>query len=307
MEDKNLMMFVKAMILKRISRNQEAQELYHTLIKSFQYKEGFNLMRNIVQMLMFPFAKDKRKQQQYTEDLFDKLYNFQQNKVDDKKSLWNCNCLNNDYTIKEDYKNIVLVKLADLPFFNRYTKDELLPFVTKLKVRYYNKNDVVFPDDKVLVVKDGSLHVWSHKENQLEPDIIAKLQAGSVIGHKSDRGLTNDSENWILNFSEGTEIIEFEKSDFEELWKINCLDPEKMRLYNFLCFCPLLTCLSESTLKSLIFDKAEVLYLNPGQLISRVSKRSAINYDYKNFIKTLHQTSMSAAAQKEQYKNGEEP
>lgn len=133
------------------------------MIKSFQYKEGFNLMRNVVQMLMFPFAKDKRKQQEYTEDLFDKLYNFQQNKVSDKNSLYNF--LNNDYTINEYYKNTVLSKIANLPFFSRYTKEELAPYITRLKVRYYKKNDVVFPDGKILVVKDGSLHVWSHKEN----------------------------------------------------------------------------------------------------------------------------------------------
>jgi hypothetical protein len=49
----------------------------------------------------------------------------------------------------------------------------------------------------------------------------------------------------VVNYSEGSEVIEFEKDDFEQLWKLTNLNAEKMRLYHFLSFCPLLTVLSE--------------------------------------------------------------
>lgn len=74
---------------------------------------------------------------------------------------------------------------------------------------YRNQN--YYPDGKVAVIKDGVMHVYSHKTDHLNPSKIAKLEPGAVIGHHSDNGLTTDSENWIVNYSEGTELIIFDK------------------------------------------------------------------------------------------------
>lgn len=87
MEDKKTLIFFKAMTFKKLGRFTEAQNIYHNLLKKFHYQEGFKLMKNIVSMIMLPMTKDKRKQANYTQNLFNNIYMFQKAKVDETKVL----------------------------------------------------------------------------------------------------------------------------------------------------------------------------------------------------------------------------
>jgi hypothetical protein len=77
-------------------------------------------------------------------------------------------------------------------------------------IKYYNINDVVSISDNMIgVVKEGTMHVKSHSIEILDPFTIARLDAGSIIGHHTDEGLTTFSENWILNYTNNTEVVWF--------------------------------------------------------------------------------------------------
>ena len=77
------------------------------------------------------------------------------------------------------------------------------------------------------VIKEGSVHVKTHKLNLLSPITIAKLGSGKILGHECDDGLTSGCEQWVINYTEGTEIIHFEKEVFDEMWRIQNMNPKK--------------------------------------------------------------------------------
>jgi hypothetical protein len=54
----------------------------------------------------------------------------------------------------------------------------------------------------------------------MNPTTVAKYGAGKILGHDSDGGITNNSQSWIITYDDDTEILFFEKSVFNQLWKI---------------------------------------------------------------------------------------
>jgi hypothetical protein len=150
------------------------------------------------------------------------------------------------------------------------------------------------------------MNVYTHKIDYLSPCTIAKLEAGTVLGHSSDDGLTTDSENWVINYSKGTEVVIFSANLFEDMWRQMNLNSEKQRLIHYLSYCPLLSCLSTQTLSNLIYDSATIIEFDPGQHICLMSKKSAINKDFSEFNKEVTTTAMSNAVANEHYKKTSE-
>ena len=75
-----------------------------------------------------------------------------------------------------------------------------------------NSNELVhIKKGHIGVIKEGTVHVKSHSLQILSPFTIARLDIGAIIGHKSDDGLTTNSENWLLTYSDNVEIVWFAK------------------------------------------------------------------------------------------------
>lgn len=163
--------------------------------------------------------------------------------------------LNEDATINfPKFRLYVFEILNKRPFFNRFDSKSIEMFLGNAKVKYFEQGDIYFNEGKVGVIKEGNMHVLTHKLNYLSPSTIAKLESGAVLGHSSDEGLTTDSENWIINYSKGTEVVMFDMETFERMWRHMSLNSQQQRLIHYLSYCPLLSCLSYQTLSSLVYD-----------------------------------------------------
>jgi uncharacterized protein YbaP (TraB family) len=47
-----------------------------------------------------------------------------------------------------------------------------------------NKGDVIFVENEVAVILDGTVHMKSHSDNILPPKILAKYEQGDIIGYE---------------------------------------------------------------------------------------------------------------------------
>ena len=106
----------------------------------------------------------------------------------------------------------------------------------------YSENDTIFTDDgKVVVLLRGFALVKSHEADVLRPKLVARYQAGDVLGYPSiDGGLSKEVETWVVAQSD-VEVLECASvADFEPVWEMHCTK-EKRVLISVLATHPLLT------------------------------------------------------------------
>ena len=120
----------------------------------------------------------------------------------------------------DEYWLIVIKQLEEKPFFRRFKRDQLREALNNAELRRYKKLDeVLFLYEKVAVVINGSIRIKSQINDVMNPSLIGKYDAGKILGHnESDGGITTASQSWIINFDENTEMIVFDRKDFNRLW-----------------------------------------------------------------------------------------
>ena len=120
------------------------------------------------------------------------------------------------------------------PFFSRFNQETLLRFAPHGRVEYFNKEDIIFLDDRVGVITHGSVRIMSHQHNILEPTTLGRYKAGRILGHgESDNFITQHLQTWLVVFDHTTEIVFFPKKVFNELWRLQCMNTQKTIL-NFI-------------------------------------------------------------------------
>jgi len=93
-------------------------------------------------------------------------------------------------------------------------------------------------------------------------------------------------------------LVIFDQKTFSKLWSLQSFKSSKLILESFLRQNMFWENMSEQTRYHLIFESAEVRKYRPGQLIARVSKRSAvISGTYGKYYKE------TAGRMKEQFEN----
>jgi len=173
--------------------------------------------------------------------------------------------------------------LRDSPFFKRYDLKTLNKFLKDGKPESFEKDEIVFLKDRVGIITYGSVHIISHSKGILTPYTEARHHQGKILGHDSDNGITTNSQNWIINYDHGTEILFFEKEVFEKLWQIQFLKVDRQIIEANIECNKLLHCLSDQSQYQIIYEDMQIRKFKPGELICRMSKRARLNHYYKSF------------------------
>jgi len=93
-------------------------------------------------------------------------------------------------------------ELRKRSFFKRFTEDEILPLLRKMKVRQHDFHSIIFPDDEVCIILDGSVESRFHENSLRIPKILGKYGAGHVLGFSEiDKGYSSHIETWNLCIS----------------------------------------------------------------------------------------------------------
>jgi len=131
---------------------------------------------------------------------------------------------------KADEENWMIAKMEEItgmlkeqPFFNRFTKEQLSKLILKAKYRrlpitWY----LLLPKNEIAILIDGKASIYSYSKSLNSPQIIAECGPGSILGHRSDSGVSRHLENWI-HAATNIEYFQFEISDFEVFFLINKL------------------------------------------------------------------------------------
>lgn len=145
--------------------------------------------------------------------------------------------------------------LMKIPFFNRFSKENLKSCLHGCEVQYYSQDEIIFLKDRVGVITHGSVRVRSHQKSILVPTTIGRYRKGRIIGHgKSDNNITVKSNTWFTSFDQGTEIIFFEQKMFDALWKMHNLRTDYILLTKSLINNQFFKNLSQQTVYHIIFD-----------------------------------------------------
>ena len=68
-----------------------------------------------------------------------------------------------------------------------------------MKVKRYEKGDLLFFENEVLILLDGLVFMKSHTQAVVPPVMQAKYIQGDVLGFsKSDGGISNKVESWCI-------------------------------------------------------------------------------------------------------------
>jgi hypothetical protein len=89
------------------------------------------------------------------------------------------------------------------------------------------------------------VRIKNHEDDILNPTTVAKYGKGKIIGHDSDNGITNNSQTWIITYDDETEILWFDKADFNQLWKIQLQKVDRQIIEANIECNKLLRCLSD--------------------------------------------------------------
>ena len=112
----------------------------------------------------------------------------------------------------------LVTKLIKKPFFKRFDAPTLVKYLKYGKPQIYGKDEIIYLKGRVGVIYYGSVKIVSHAHGLLKPYTEVRHLPGRIIGHKSDNGISTNSQNWLFSQDEGTEILYFEKNIFNKLW-----------------------------------------------------------------------------------------
>lgn len=276
------LLYFRALCHKRLKNYNDAKEDYQLLNREFRFHKGKVLMKLVTRLILLPMIDSKRRQIDILDQLLDYMRDHQQigTPASDSKLY--------PHILKDQSLNLkhpcIYNIISDLPFFNRFSVDQLKGFMMHSKVHHYKKDDIVFLNNEVGVITQGSLHLMCHHKNIMLPDTLGKLGPGRLIGHISDEGISSMSDTWIVIHDECTEIVFFDEQIFNDIWRVQNLAAEKRIIQSNLQCNPLFNCLSQQSLNYIVNDCIQLRIYRPGELICRMSKRSKINSMYRKLI-----------------------
>ena len=87
------------------------------------------------------------------------------------------------------------------------------------EVELYEKDQVVFLNNRVGVIICGAIELRIHdKEDFLKPVLVRKALEGDILGFtEGDGGISSCPLSWLVSMQSDTEVIFFEKKDFENM------------------------------------------------------------------------------------------
>jgi hypothetical protein len=106
------------------------------------------------------------------------------------------------------------------PFFQRFSKKDLLQHLHGAVPELYKKHDIILLANRVGIVCSGSVRLFLQQSDTKSPTNLGKFSQGKILGHASDNGITNQSMLWIVCYENNTELLFIEKDKFQNLWDI---------------------------------------------------------------------------------------
>ena len=102
------------------------------------------------------------------------------------------------------------------PFFKRF-KDIASPeskktyenMLRRVEIELYDKNQVVFLNDRIGVVSQGSIEIRRHKDtNLLKPFVVKKAIEGDILGFvEGDGNYSASPLSWLVSMQPDTEVV----------------------------------------------------------------------------------------------------
>lgn len=275
--DLGVMLYFQAMCYKKLGDFKKARRDYVGLLALYRQSEGMTLLNHVIACVLLPLNEDRKYQFEFMESTLQLIQFFQPSpplesyaRLDQSKCLMEgSNQLAN---------NLFLVKMLQMrPFFNRFNQETLKKYAPYGTVEYFDKDDIIFLNGRVGVITHGSVRVFSHQDDIMDPATIGRFKAGRILGHgDTDKNITLHSQTWLVVFDPSTEIVFFPKDQFDELWSLQSMNHQKTILNYVLDKNRFWKILSRQTQLELVHNGLEVRKFLPGELICRMNKRSPL-------------------------------
>ena len=173
---------------------------------------------SIFGLLMLPMQRDRRILANELETIQDSLQDFKNARQPIVRPL-----LGTYYENDKWYMGLATHAANELrgrSFFKRFTNEDIVQFLPKMRVEQFEPQQLIFPDYDVCIILAGLVETKYHKFGDRVPKPHAKYREGDVLGFiEGDNGATAHVETWSVCVSR-TEVIWMSRADFAELWGI---------------------------------------------------------------------------------------
>ena len=182
-----------------------------------------------------------------------------------------------------DKIELIIRALKNRSFFVRFSQSHIRHFLKFMRVKKYTKGEILFVETEIMVLLDGMVFMKGHSDDVLQPKMLAKYQQGDIIGCKAiDNGISNKVESWCIA-NVPTEVAIFDPKDFDFIWSHH-KESKTETLVKILKTHPLFALLCDQTTYLLAYELIKVRRFKVGTLVLAQSKRSQLNYCYREFF-----------------------
>ena len=174
---------------KLLNDSEKAEKWYKDLCKILFKLEKVQVVKYTIGLLLIPTTNNRRHVEKFVENLHDilQLYTFEEEEegitqyYDFKMKVWRHRC-----------ETKIVEYLSKVAFFHRFSEKQLRTILPLMKLKIYNKDDVLFTARKyVYVIIHGDVVLKQHKLQAFPFKLMACYKQGGIIGsdyeHKSNR------------------------------------------------------------------------------------------------------------------------
>ncbi|CDW89040.1 tpr domain containing protein [Stylonychia lemnae] len=285
--------YLQATCLKFLKRYGESEKIYFQLLKNFNREEGNKIAKYIFGMILMPIEVNRKKIMEYVEGFQGILEQYEAENVDRRKLIQfyldptdkSHKYLfdNEDPKWIDKHKPTVIKTLRQISFFQRFNIKRQREIMDTMKLKIYQKNQVLFFEAKeVYVIVSGSILMKNHERNVMLPQTYAKFMEGDILNfHQENSEIFNSVETWFF-CQVDTEVAIFELEYFETIWK-DLQQNDKLVLKNIISCHHMFNKLNDLTLMTLVFEMFEIRKYQKGEIIVTQSKQAPTNTVYRGY------------------------
>jgi len=177
-------------------------------------------------LLILPLQRDRRIIADDLEKIHENLLQYKKIKDPLKRPMKGTYYINKEWNM--NLATPAAKELRDRSFFKRFSVQDIVQFLPKMKVKQYEAGSVIFPDFDVCIILEGLIESKFHVFGDRIPKPLAKYGEGDILGfNEGDNGNTAHVETWSFSRSQ-VEVIWMKREDFAQLWQLQSKSKKKM-------------------------------------------------------------------------------
>ncbi|CDW89030.1 tpr domain containing protein [Stylonychia lemnae] len=274
----------------------ESEREYKSLERQLKLQEGKQLIKYVFSIMILPLQTDKKLIEDYLDNYLEIQNQYNTDICIDiplSASLDNLNQRG-----RWSNMSLALETMKNLKFLQNIPLDELENLIPKTTLKQVRLGDLIFVEEKIVLVLNGRLILRVHEGPGLNHKIVGQFSQGSILGFKQgDKGISCDSNSWIICASKEAFILEIDEKIYTKMLAAQKKQETEIRLL-VLQNVQLFKQLFPLTQKRIVYEYGYIKRFEKGEMILPHHPRSALNLNWVEYYKDFNQNKLQKEIEK---------